>query len=45
MARFGQASIPSSATLLQEDDVLHVVIPADGAELLDSVLQATGGSH
>jgi len=45
MARFGQASIPSSATLLQEDDVLHVVIPADGAELLDTVLQATGGSH
>jgi len=45
MARFGEASIPSPATLLQEDDVLHVVIPADGAELLDSALQPTGGSH
>jgi len=45
MARFGQASIPSPATLLQEDDVLHIVIPADSTELLDGALQATGGSH
>jgi len=45
MARFGEASIPSPATLLQEDDVLHIVIPADSTELLDSALQATGGSH
>ena len=45
MSRFGQASIPSPATLLQEDDVIQVVIPADSAELLDAALQPTGGSH
>jgi len=45
MSRFGQASIPSPTTLLQEDDVLQVVIPADSAELLDAALQPTGGSH
>jgi len=45
LARFGQTSIPTPATLLQEDDVLHVVIPADGAEQLDNALQPIGGSH
>jgi trk system potassium uptake protein TrkA len=45
MARFGEASIPSPATLLQEDDVVHVVISADSAALLDATLQPTGGSH
>ena len=43
--RFGEASIPSAATLLQEDDVLHVVIPADNAAQLDAALQPTEGSH
>jgi trk system potassium uptake protein len=45
MGRFGEASIPSAATLLQEDDVLHVVIPADSGDLLDAALQSNGGSH
>jgi len=45
LGRFGQASIPKPATLLQEDDVLQVVIPADGAVQLDAALEPNGGSH
>ena len=45
MGRFGEASIPSPATLLQEDDVLHVVISADSGALLDAALEPNGGSH
>ena len=45
MGRFGEASIPTPGTLLQEDDVLHVVIPADSGALLDAALQPNGGSH
>jgi trk system potassium uptake protein len=41
LGRFGEASIPTPATLLQEDDVLHVVVPADNAALLDSALLLT----
>ena len=45
LARFGEATIPSPPTLLQEDDVLHVVIPADNAAQLDAALNHTEGSH
>ena len=45
LGRFGEASIPSAATLLQEDDVLHVVLPADQSALLDDALHITEGSH
>jgi trk system potassium uptake protein TrkA len=45
LGRFGEASIPSPATLLQEDDVVHVVISADNAALLDEALHLTEGSH
>jgi trk system potassium uptake protein len=45
LARFGEATIPPPATLLQEDDVLHVVVPAESAALLDAALQLTEGSH
>jgi trk system potassium uptake protein len=45
VGRFGEATIPSPATLLQEDDVLHIVIPADQSALLDETLHLTGGSH
>jgi trk system potassium uptake protein TrkA len=45
LGRFGEASIPPSGTLLQEDDVLHVVIPADSAALLDAALHLTEGTH
>ncbi len=45
LGRFGEASIPSPATLLQEDDVLHVVVPADHAEMLDAALHLTEGAH
>jgi len=45
MGRFGEASIPTPGTLLQEDDVLHVVIPADSGALLDAALEPNGGSH
>ena len=45
LGRFGDASIPPPGTLLQEDDVLHVVVPADKAELLDAALHLTGESH
>ncbi len=44
LARFGAASIPPPATLLQEDDVLHVVVPADDAAQLDAVLYHKEGS-
>ena len=45
LARVGEATIPSPATLLQEDDVLHVVLPAEGSALLDDALHLTEGSH
>ncbi|HEY4608320.1 MAG TPA: TrkA family potassium uptake protein [Ilumatobacteraceae bacterium] len=45
VGRFGEASIPTPGTLLQEDDVLHVVIPADSGALLDAALEPNGGSH
>lgn len=45
LGRFGEASIPSAATLLQEDDVLHIVVPADHAAVLDEALHLTEGSH
>ena len=45
VGRFGEATIPSPATLLQEDDVLHVVVPADQSALLDEALHLTEGSH
>ena len=45
LGRFGEATIPSPATLLQEDDVLHVILPADQSALLDDALHLTEGSH
>jgi trk system potassium uptake protein TrkA len=45
LGRFGQASIPTPATLLQEDDVVHVVIASDNAASLDSALHLTGETH
>ncbi|MEP7115354.1 MAG: TrkA family potassium uptake protein [Ilumatobacteraceae bacterium] len=45
LGRFGEATIPSPATLLQEDDVVHVVVPADLSALLDEALHLTEGSH
>jgi trk system potassium uptake protein TrkA len=45
LGRFGESSIPSPAVLLQEDDVVHVVVSADNAALLDEALHLTEGSH
>jgi trk system potassium uptake protein TrkA len=45
LGRFGEASIPKPSVLLQEDDVLHVVIPADNTELLDAAMHQTKESH
>ena len=45
LGRFGEASIPASTTLLQEDDVLHVVVPADNAARLDAALHLTEGTN
>jgi trk system potassium uptake protein TrkA len=45
LGRFGEASIPAPGVLLQEDDVVHVVISADNAALLDEALHLTEGSH
>jgi trk system potassium uptake protein TrkA len=45
LARFGEATIPPPATLLQEDDVLHIVIPAENAAQLEAALHHTEGSH
>jgi trk system potassium uptake protein len=42
LGRFGKASIPAPATLLQEDDVVHVVIATDNAASLDLALHLTG---
>ena len=45
LARFGAATIPPPATLLQEDDVLHIVIPADNAAQLEAAFHNKEGSH
>jgi trk system potassium uptake protein len=45
LGRFGEASIPASTLLLQEDDVLHVIVPADQSALLDSTLLHPEGTH
>ena len=45
LARFGAATIPPPGTLLQEDDVLHIVIPADNAAQLEAALHHKEGSH
>jgi trk system potassium uptake protein TrkA len=45
LGRFGQASIPPPATLLQQDDVVHVVVASDNAAALDSALHFTGETH
>lgn len=43
--RFGETSIPSAATLLQEDDQLHVVVAAGKTDLLDQQLMHVEGNH
>jgi len=45
LARFGEATLPAPGTLLQEDDVLHIVIPADNAAQLEAALHHKEGSH
>ncbi|MEP7203408.1 MAG: TrkA family potassium uptake protein [Ilumatobacteraceae bacterium] len=45
LGRFGEASLPVPSVLLQEDDVLHVVIPADNGDQLDAVLHHKEESH
>lgn len=45
LGRFGESSIPPPATLLQEDDILHVVVSAENATLLDAALHLTEGTH
>jgi trk system potassium uptake protein TrkA len=45
LSRGGESTIPAPATLLQEDDVLHVVVSADHTALLDEALHLTEGSH
>ena len=45
LGRFGEPSIPSPATLLQEDDVVHVVVSAENAARLDAALHLTEGTH
>ncbi|HEY7626507.1 MAG TPA: TrkA family potassium uptake protein [Ilumatobacteraceae bacterium] len=39
LSRFGETSLPSAKTLLQEDDKVHVVVAADSVEALDAALQ------
>ena len=43
--RFGETSIPAPATLLQEDDQLHVIIAAGKSDVLDQQLQNPSGGH
>ncbi len=45
LGRFGESSIPSPAILLQEDDVVHVVVSAENAALLDAALHLTEGTR
>lgn len=45
LSRSGESSIPASAVLLQQDDVLQVVVSADRAGLLDDALHLKEGSH
>ncbi len=45
LARCGVATIPPAATLLQEDDVLHIVIPAENAAQLEAAFHNNEGSH
>lgn len=45
LARFGDATLPPPGTLLQEDDVLHIVIPADNAAQLEAALHHKEESH
>ena len=45
LARFGEATLPAPGTLLQEDDVLHIVIPADNAAKLEAALHHKEESH
>ena len=41
--RSGVAQVPASSLLLQQDDVVHVVIPADSVDRLDHLLAHPGG--
>ena len=43
--RFGDTSIPSPTTLLQEDDQIHVIVAAGQTDLLDQQLQHAEGTH
>jgi len=38
ISRFGDSSIPAPALLLQEDDMLQIVVAADGVDALDATL-------
>jgi trk/ktr system potassium uptake protein len=44
LGRFGESSIPTTAMLVQEDDVLHVIISADNTALLNAALKLTEGT-
>lgn len=41
--RSGVAQVPASSVLLQQDDVVHVVLPADTVHQLDHLLAHPGG--
>ena len=45
LSRCGDSTMPAPATLLQEDDIVHVIVPADHQALLHKVLHATEGPH
>ncbi len=45
LARGGSAQLPSPQLLLQEDDVIHVLVPTHGDAALDVVLSGHEGSH
>lgn len=46
LARGGTARIPASSLLLQEDDVVHLMVPAVGVDRVDAVLAGTHeGAH
>jgi trk system potassium uptake protein len=43
LSRTGSAFVPTPSTMLQQDDVIHVMVSGAGLEQLDAALQAQGG--
>jgi len=45
LRRNGDARIPESGLLLQQDDIVHAMVPGDRLQALDTALSHTDGDH